>query len=1098
MVTIEQAVADAASDPLAASLAFLLPSVAAPAAGIPRQPESVSAVSPSATSVVDILGSLFGDQLRVFGKDSAFTSPDVAFGNLVADSKNRQDLADAVTHALGVSGLPAALKDSLAQWTESRLKANARSNSEAAARLSTLLESQSSIESMVPAARNAVRALANKRDLLAPASRWLVDVDTLVSIDSSAIHQIVASGENMNVLAITSTPFDPTAAAGPRVERDVGLYAMNYGGAYVASICPSYSYAQAVQALREADAFRGPSIVIAYVPNPQLLRGFAKSALGVVNNVQSAINAGLWTLYRWHPFGGKAATAGEPAFTLDSSKIKNDIEQFLDRNAQLSLLVEPELTPAYLEPSLDKQIQKRVESQVQRSYDALFATLDRKSLLVLFGSDGGNGEALAKRIAHEAKEKGLYVQVMAADAFVAEDLERQERVLFVVSTAGQGEFPGNIRETWKFLSAASAPRLESLNYAVFALGDRHYWPRPEDAHFFAKAGKDLDARLAVLGASRLTHLGIGDDRDPDGLYTGFNAWVPGFWTALGVAADPVAAEANVPSDDAIKLASNYLRGTIAEGLVDTSTGALAEYDTKLTKFHGIYQQDDRDLREGLARRGLEKAFSFMVRIRVPGGVATTAQWLAMNDIADRLANGTIKITTRQAFQFHGIVKSNLKQSIQEINRALMDTIAACGDVNRNVMCNPNPVDSAVHKEVLDFSRRLSAHMTPQTSAYHEIWLDKKLVATFGNEEPMYGKTYLPRKFKVAVAVPPYNDVDVFAHDLGYIAIVRDGRLLGFNVTVGGGMGQTHGNKKTYPMLAQPLGFCTVEQAVDVGEKVLLVQRDYGDRTNRRHARLKYTIEDRGLEWFRGQVEERLGYKLEAPQPYTFTTNGDRYGWTRGTDGLWAYTLFVANGRVKDTPEYRLKSGLAELAAVHRGTLALTPNQHLVVAGITDDQRPVIQRVLDRYSLSNAGLSGLRLGSMACVALPTCALAMAESERYLPSLVDKIEDTLDGLGMRSEAVTIRMTGCPNGCARPQLAEIGFIGKAPGMYNMYLGGGFAGERLSMLYKESVDEDAIMTELGLLLGRWSRERLGDEHFGDYCVRVGVVKPEVRKVTV
>jgi sulfite reductase (NADPH) hemoprotein beta-component len=342
------------------------------------------------------------------------------------------------------------------------------------------------------------------------------------------------------------------------------------------------------------------------------------------------------------------------------------------------------------------------------------------------------------------------------------------------------------------------------------------------------------------------------------------------------------------------------------------------------------------------------------------------------------------------------------------------------------MCNSIPQSSQIHDIVLDFSKRLSAHLTPATSAYHEIWLDKKLVAG-GDEEPLYGKTYLPRKFKIAVAVPPSNDVDVLAHDLGYIAIIEDGQFKGFNVTVGGGMGSTHGNSKTYPLLAQPLGFCTLDQAIDVGEKVMLVQRDYGERLNRKHARLKYTIEDRGLDWFRTEVETRLGYKLQTSKPYKFTSNGDVYGWQRSTDGTWSYTLFIQNGRVKDTPDYQLKTGLREIALIHQGEFALTPNQHLAIIKIKDSQKMEITRLLDKFRINNDNLSGLRMNSMACVALPTCALAMAESERYLPELVTKIENILEESGLRDDAITIRMTGCPNGCARPWIAEIAFIGK-----------------------------------------------------------------------
>lgn len=344
------------------------------------------------------------------------------------------------------------------------------------------------------------------------------------------------------------------------------------------------------------------------------------------------------------------------------------------------------------------------------------------------------------------------------------------------------------------------------------------------------------------------------------------------------------------------------------------------------------------------------------------------------------------------------------------------------------MCNPNPNGpTSVHRSVLKLSNDLSAHLTPSTSAYHEIWLDKKLVAGGEDNEPLYGKTYLPRKFKIAVAVPPSNDVDVLAHDLGYIAIVENGVVIGYNVTVGGGMGQTHGNKKTYPVLAKPLGFCTPEQAVLVGEKVMLVQRDYGERVNRKHARLKYTIEDKGLDWFRTEVESRLGYKLSPPKPYKFTSNGDRYGWANASDGTWSYTLFIQNGRIKDTEDYSLKTGLREIAKIHKGSFALTPNQHLVIANISTSEKSLISSLLLKYGIDNNGLSGLRLNSMACVALPTCALAMAESERYLPVLVGKIESLLEANGLRDDAITIRMTGCPNGCARPSIAEIAFIGK-----------------------------------------------------------------------
>ena len=495
----------------------------------------------------------------------------------------------------------------------------------------------------------------------------------------------------------------------------------------------------------------------------------------------------------------------------------------------------------------------------------------------------------------------------------------------------------------------------------------------------------------------------------------------------------------------IKEASDYLRGSIVASLADPITGALADSDTQLIKFHGSYQQDDRDVRDERRRKKLEPLYSFMVRVRAPGGVVTPAQWLVLDELARTHANGSLRLTTRQSFQVHGIAKTLLKDTIASVNRTLLTTIAACGDVNRNVMCNPNPYRSALHREVFDWACRISDYLTPNTRAYHEIWLDDRLVA--GGEpdhEPIYGRTYLPRKFKIAIAVPPSNDVDVRAHDLGFIAIVDGDRLAGFNVSVGGGMGMTHGEPATYPRLADVIGFCTPDQVLAVTEQVVAVQRDFGDRSDRKHARLKYTIDDRGIDWFTGELASRLGYRLEAARPFHFETNGDRYGWTDGIDGKLHLTLFIENGRVRDTPDCELMTGLREIAKIHDGDFRLTANQNLIIANIDPAKRPQIESLLARHRLADGdGRSALRLNAMACVALPTCGLAMAESERYLPSLIGKLEQVLAACGLANDAITVRMTGCPNGCARPYLAEIAFVGKSPGKYNVYLGGGFAGE-------------------------------------------------------
>ncbi|HZG86837.1 assimilatory sulfite reductase (NADPH) hemoprotein subunit [Paenibacillus sp.] len=544
----------------------------------------------------------------------------------------------------------------------------------------------------------------------------------------------------------------------------------------------------------------------------------------------------------------------------------------------------------------------------------------------------------------------------------------------------------------------------------------------------------------------------------------------------------------------IKRRSNYLRGTLAQTLEDRITGSIPEDDNRLMKFHGSYMQDDRDLRNERKKQKLEPAYQFMLRVRAAGGVVTPDQWLMMDRIAQKYANGTIRLTTRQSFQLHGVLKWNMKATIKEVNEALLSTLAACGDVNRNVMANPNPYQSEVHEEVYEWAKQVSNHLDPRTRAYHEIWLDEEKVfdSRDGEEqEPIYGPVYLPRKFKIGIAVPPSNDVDVFSQDLGFIAIVENGKLVGFNVAVGGGMGMTHGDTKTYPQLARVIGFIKPEQIVDVAEKIVTIQRDYGDRSVRKHARFKYTIDDRGIEWLIGELHARLGWQLEDARPYHFDHNGDRYGWVKGSDGKWHFTLFIQNGRVKDEEGYPLMTGLREIAKVHTGDFRLTANQNLIIGGVTSQKKKKIEELIKTYGLTDgAQYTALKRNSMACVALPTCGLAMAEAERYLPSLLEKLEPALAENGLRDEDIVIRMTGCPNGCARPMLAEIAFIGKGPGKYNMYLGGGFAGQRLNKLYRENIGEDEILSELRPMLQRYAKEREAGEHFGDFVIRAGYVK--------
>ncbi len=553
-------------------------------------------------------------------------------------------------------------------------------------------------------------------------------------------------------------------------------------------------------------------------------------------------------------------------------------------------------------------------------------------------------------------------------------------------------------------------------------------------------------------------------------------------------------------NEIIKENSRLLRGGIADGLSNAVTGAIEEDDTQLLKFHGSYMQDDRDVRGERAKKKLEKAFSFMIRLRIPGGVVSPKQWIALDDIASTYANHTLRLTTRATFQYHGIIKSNLKRSMQAINAACLDTIAACGDVNRNVMSAANPFLSKAHGTAYDLAKNISDHLLPKTGAYHEIWLDgeKKIpkpASAAAENEPLYGPHYLPRKFKIVIAVPPDNDVDIFAHDAGFIAVVEKGEVVGWNVTVGGGMGMTHGETDTFPRTADVLGFCTTEQAVEVGEKIMTVQRDWGNRELRKNARLKYTMERVGVATYRAEVEKRLGYKLGPARPFKFNYTGDRIGWHETTDGKaadkkWHLTLYVENGRIKDLPGSTHRESYREIAELGICDFVLTSNQNLILANIAAKNKSKIEDILKKHGVSIATSSGLRRNAMACVALPTCGLALAESERFLPDLITSLEDVLDAAGLKNDDIMLRMTGCPNGCARPYLAEIGFVGRNPGLYNLYLGAAHDGTRLSKLYAQDVGRDKIIALLTPILKRYAKDRKTGEHFGDFVIRAGIVK--------
>ena len=546
------------------------------------------------------------------------------------------------------------------------------------------------------------------------------------------------------------------------------------------------------------------------------------------------------------------------------------------------------------------------------------------------------------------------------------------------------------------------------------------------------------------------------------------------------------------ANEGIKETSNYLRGTIAQDLLDAQTGAISEENSQLTKFHGLYLQDDRDLRNALKKEGKEKAFSFMLRVRLPGGCATSEQWRVLDRLAGEVSSPSLRLTTRQTFQFHGVLKGNVKALVKRMHTVLLDSIAACGDVNRNVMAPPNPERSAVLQQVYNHAKQWSEYALPKTRAYHEIWLDEEMVAGGEPEnEPMYGGTYLPRKFKTAFVVPPSNDVDVFSQDLGFIAIIENDQLVGYNVAVGGGLGMSHGNAETYPRLADVLGFISPDKVNAVGEAVLTTQRDFGDRTNRKHARLKYTIEDRGVAWFKAEVEKRSGVTFGPSREFKFTTIQDLHGWHRCEDGTWFYGLHILSGRIRDLPEWPMKTALREIAEIHTGDFRLTPSQNLTISGITEAQKPAIEAILNKHGLSGENQrSGLRLNSLSCVALPTCGLALAESERMLADLIEKFEVVLDEAGLREDAISLRVTGCPNGCARPYLAEIALVGRAPNKYALYVGAKYDGTRLNRLMAPSVTPDDAVKLLTPVIKRYAVERLEGEGFGDFCDRAVLPK--------
>ena len=546
---------------------------------------------------------------------------------------------------------------------------------------------------------------------------------------------------------------------------------------------------------------------------------------------------------------------------------------------------------------------------------------------------------------------------------------------------------------------------------------------------------------------------------------------------------------NLSGVEKIKQASHGLRGTIAEGLLDELTGAISEDDQALLKFHGMYQQDDRDRREERAAKKLERLYSFMIRLRLPGGFLRPEQWIAVHHIAGENSTGVIKITTRQTLQLHGLIKSKLKPTIRAFSEAKLDSIATCGDINRNVICAAHPLQSPFHAMIHAYAKKISEMLMPRTRAYYEIWLDQeKLWDKKDEEDPLYQDRYLPRKFKIAIGIPPNNDIDILGNDIGLIAIIENNELVGFNIAIGGGLSTTHGNPATYARLASVIAFVPAgDWTMKAIYAIATIQRDFGNRSDRKLARLKYTVDRHGLPWFREEIERRIGFQLEKPRPFVFTERKDYYGWAKNNEGLWYYTPFIENGRILDDEKIAIKSALLEVAKTGKANFRFTGNQNLILADIPDGDKAEIERILDKFGVIayTDNISALRKNSIACVALNTCPLALAEAQRYLPSLIDKIEPLLKRHGLKEEEIIIRMTGCPNGCGRPYIAEIGFVGTAYGYYNLHLGGDRQGMRLNKIYKENLDEGAILSELDQVFALYKKERLAGENFGDYTYR-------------
>ncbi|WP_272524991.1 assimilatory sulfite reductase (NADPH) hemoprotein subunit [Providencia sp. PROV196] len=554
---------------------------------------------------------------------------------------------------------------------------------------------------------------------------------------------------------------------------------------------------------------------------------------------------------------------------------------------------------------------------------------------------------------------------------------------------------------------------------------------------------------------------------------------------------PLIVEGKLADSERMKQDSNYLRGTIKDDLKNGLTGGFEGDNFLLIRFHGMYQQDDRDIRAERAEQKLEPRHAMMLRCRLPGGIITPKQWLDIDKFAtEHTLYGSVRITNRQTFQFHGILKGDVKPAHQMLSHVGLDALATANDVNRNVLCTSNPVQSELHQQAYEWAKKISEHLLPRTSAYAEIWLDKEKIVTT-DEEPILGQTYLPRKFKTSVVIPPLNDVDLHANDMNFVAIALNGELIGFNVLVGGGLAMTHGDTATFPRLASEFGFIPLEKTLAIAEAIVTTQRDWGNRTERKNAKTKYTLERVGVDTFKAEVERRSGVVFEPIRPYEFTERGDKIGWLKGIDNRWHLTLFIENGRLIDLENKPLKTGVAEIARIHQGDFRLTANQNLIVAGVPESEKAAIEAIARSHGLMSDDITAQRENSMACVSFPTCPLAMAEAERFLPEFISQVESIMAAHQVANEHIVLRVTGCPNGCGRAMLAEVGLVGKAMDRYNLHLGGNRIGTRIPRMYRENITSTEILAILDELIGDWAKNRLPNEGFGDFVIRTNVVKP-------